>query len=485
MLIRQTLAYLPAQLIGPLSQFATAIVLTHWLGAADYGLTMLIFAAQELVFLVCLSWWTFYMMRYAGGITGDEARERYRRSETTILLVTMLLQLLATIAIILATEPGVSKAFYFGACIFTVSRSFLNFLSERARSQASIREYSLIQIGAPLGGLLMTVLVMFVIGAKPGWVLLVFAIVQALIGAVVAGRLGVSPFPGAVDRAILVAALAFGIPVIVSGVFGWIAGNGIRFVVQYILGAEELGLLSVGWGLATRLSAVAALVVTAAAYPLAVKAMERGDADGARRQISDNSALLFGIVAPATMGVIAITEPLTQLLIAREFQAATIAILPWALLGAAIRNVRMHGWDQLYLLLEKPKLMMGLEGIEAGVTVVFCAIGAWFWGIYGAVIGTLIAAIIVAIGDYLYLSRNLGLHAPLILFAKVALATAAMYGALMLMPRLGFPIRAEWLSISIAVGVGMVVYGFAVLLLFPASIRLMIAEARVRLQRDA
>ena len=63
MLIRQTIAYLPAQLIGPLSQFAMAIVLTHWLGAAEYGLTMLIFASQELTFRVSLAWWTSYMMR--------------------------------------------------------------------------------------------------------------------------------------------------------------------------------------------------------------------------------------------------------------------------------------------------------------------------------------------------------------------------------------------------------------------------------------
>ena len=38
MLIRHTLGYLPAQLLSPLAQLATALVLTHALGAADYGL---------------------------------------------------------------------------------------------------------------------------------------------------------------------------------------------------------------------------------------------------------------------------------------------------------------------------------------------------------------------------------------------------------------------------------------------------------------
>jgi hypothetical protein len=66
MLIRHTLAYLPAQLLSPLLQLTAALYLTYVLGAADYGLAMLIFASQELVFLVCLSWWTTSYLRYGG-----------------------------------------------------------------------------------------------------------------------------------------------------------------------------------------------------------------------------------------------------------------------------------------------------------------------------------------------------------------------------------------------------------------------------------
>jgi hypothetical protein len=70
MLIRHTLAYLPAQLLSPLLQLTAALYLTYVLGAADYGLAMLIFASQELVFLVCLSWWTTFYLRYGGRWTG-------------------------------------------------------------------------------------------------------------------------------------------------------------------------------------------------------------------------------------------------------------------------------------------------------------------------------------------------------------------------------------------------------------------------------
>ena len=478
MLIRQTLAYLPAQLIGPLSQFATAIVLTHWLGAADYGLTMLIFASQELVFLLCLSWWTYYMMRYSGSITDDTGKARYQATETSVILLTTLIQVFATIGLILVTEPGVSYAFYFGACIFTVSRSILNFLSERARNLGAIKEYSLVQIVAPVGGLFLTIGVMYVIGAKPGWVLLVFAIMQALIGGMVAYRLGMIRKPGAIDRPLLRAALMFGMPLVASGALGWIAGNGIRFVVQAMSGATALGLLSVGWGIANRLSTVAAMVVTAAAYPLAIKAMERGDPDGARRQLSDNSALLLAIIAPATLGVIAINEPLIRLLIAPEFQTITIAILPWALVGTAIRNMRMHGFDQLYLLFEAPKSMMALEGIEAALTLIGAAIGLLMHGLLGAVIGTMIAAIIVVIGDFSYLRRRFGLHLPLMHMLRIVVASGVMFGTLKGLSHLGLPILPTWDSITLAICIGVIAYILAIAVLFPMMTKDAILQAR-------
>ena len=470
MLIRQTFAYLPAQLIGPLSQFATAIILTHWLAKAEYGLTMLIFASQELVFLVGLSWWTFYMMRYSGSLNSEQEQQRYRDTETSVILISTLAQIGLTILIIVLSEPDVSYAFYFGACFFTISRSFLNLLSERSRTLGAIKDYSLVQIGAPVGGLILTIGVMYLIGAKPGWVLLVFAIMQTLVGALVGNRLGLLRKPGRIDPEIFRAALTFGIPVVLSGALGWVAGNGIRFVVQYAKGADDLGLLSVGWGLASRLSTVAALVVTAAAYPLAVKAMEVGDSDGARRQLSDNSALLVGVVAPATFGVIAINEPLVRLLIAPEFQAATIALLPWALAAAAIRNIRMHGWDQLYLLFEAPKQMMVLEGVEAALTVLGATIGVFTYGLTGAVIGTLIAAIVVAIGDFFYLRGCFGLRLPLALLLRVLIATGVMFIAVRLLPSIGLDLKATWMSITLAIGIGMLAYALMVVVMFPSLI---------------
>lgn len=483
MLIRQTIAYLPAQLLGPLTQFATAIVLTHYLGAADYGLTMLIFASQELVFLVCMSWWTFYMLRYAGGFSTDEERIRYAHTEQHVLLVTTLLQGFVTAGIVFATKPDAPLAFHLSACVFTMTRSYLNFLAEYARKNAAIGAYSLVQILPPIGGLGFTVLALELMATEPATVLLIYAGVQLVVSLVASRLVGLRPLNGSMDRPILRAAMQFGLPITLAGGFGWVAAHGIRFVVQVGDGAVALGLLSVGWTLATRLSNVAAMLVTAAAYPLAVRAMEAGDEEGARRQLSNNSALLLGVIAPATLGVVAINEPLVRWLIAPEFQNATIQILPWALLGAAIRNLRMHGWDQMFLLFEAPKAMLVLEFTESIITVLAAVIGLAMNGLVGAVIGASLAAIATAFCDMLYLRWRFDMPLPLWQFARVVLASGAMYGAIVMLPTFGVMVRPQWNSILVVVLFGMAVYAAMIPLLFPSllgSVRQFIAARRTR-----
>jgi O-antigen/teichoic acid export membrane protein len=428
-LFRHTIAYLPAQLLSPLTQLATALVLTHALGAADYGLTMLLFASQELVFLVCLSWWTHFFLRYGGRFAGEDAAS-LAGTESAVLLVSSVAQVLATLLLIAATEPRVPWSLYLGACLFTVTRSHLGLLGERARRESAIGAYTAVQLVAPVGGLLLTLALMHGGYAAPQHVLLVFALMQAAVGGAVAQRLGLLVRPRAWQRGVLRRAWAFGAPVALSMVLSWLGGNGIRFVVQYGAGAVALGLLSVGWGLATRLAGVASMVVTAAAYPLAVKAMEAGDAAGARRQIADNSVLLLALLALATVLGLALAEPCVRLLVASDYRATTLAILPWALAGAAVRNFRTHGWDPLYLLHEAPRAMLALDGAEAAVTLVAATLGLWWAGIEGAVVGSTLAAVAIAAGDLAYLRRHFGLRAPWRPYARVLGAAAAVAAVL-------------------------------------------------------
>ncbi len=469
MLIRQTLAYLPAQLFGPLLQFAAVITLTHFLSPADYGMTMLLFTSQELIFLVCLLWWTTYLQRYGGRFEPAEDRRRFRATENVILLVSILPQIALILTLLTTVIGEQNKLVWLASSAFVVTRNFIGYLSERARFEVRIKDFTILQVSPPLLGLAFSVPALEWAMAGPGLVLLAFALGQLLVGLVVGLRMRMFEPLLAVDRGILRAALALGVTMILAGALQWGASNGVRFVVQLLGGAVPLGLLSVPWGIAQRLAGMAGMLVTAAAYPLAVRAMHAGDVEGARQQISVNSALLLLVLAPAVAGIIAINEPMMRLLIAPEFQAASIAVLPAAILAAGVRNMRVHGWDQLYLLFEAQPAMLALGGIELLLLTVGSVVGMWVAGIEGAVLANAAVTTLAACVDYLYLRARFGLRAPFGQYARIILAALVMLAALLGERLHGWRVLPSWGSILLAVAVGGLIYGGMLVLLFPAA----------------
>ena len=178
-------------------------------------------------------------------------------------------------------------------------------------------------------------------------------------------------------------ALRYGIPLIVGGALGWVGLNASRFIVNEMSGVAAAGLFAVGYGLGQRAAAVAAMLVTAAAFPLAVKSMEQEGSQAGMRQLADNSALLVAILAPSLAGIFMLRTEIVHLLIAAPFQAVTLAVLPLSTLAGAIRNLRAHFGDQVFLLQNRTRWMMAVAAIDAATTVVLSALFLPRWGLTG------------------------------------------------------------------------------------------------------
>jgi len=193
-------------------------------------------------------------------------------------------------------------------------------------------------------------------------------------------------------------------------------------------------LFAVGYGLGQRAAAVAAMLVTAAAFPLAVRTMEQGGSRAAMRQLADNFALLVAILAPSLAGIFTLRTEIVHLLIALPFQQVTLAILPLATLSGAIRNLRAHFGDQVFLLHNRTRWMMIIAAIDASLTVIFSAIGFHYWGLAGAAAATVGAALAGAIVSFAVGFTRFGLTLPVAHLARIAVATITMASLLNLFP---------------------------------------------------
>jgi O-antigen/teichoic acid export membrane protein len=435
MLLRHTLLYLPAQIVGPLFQLIAMIVWTHVVDEHTLGVITLVTATHELLQIAFLTWWSQYALRYFGRYQDPGEVSGFYRTENAVLLVSVLLQsVIAIVVLLFVIAPDASSGLLIATVGYVITRTLNLYIGERARVHHHIWIYSIQQIVGPSAGFVVGLVLIKLVGQSAEWPLDGYAVAQFAAAIIVLPKIGYGRSFWPFDRAIVNQALHYGIPIVIGGALGWVGLNASRFIVNDMLGVAAAGLFAVGYGLGQRAAAVAAMLVTAAAFPLAVKSMEQSGSKVAMRQLADNSALLIAILAPSITGIYMLRAEIVHLLIASSFQQVTLAVLPLSALAGSIRSLRAHFVDQTFLLHNRTRLMIVVAAIDATATVVLSFIFIPYWGLVGAAGATVLAGTAAAIVSFTIAFSRFGLTLPLNHLAPVTLATAAMAALLSSLP---------------------------------------------------
>ena len=248
------------------------------------------------------------------------------------------------------------------------------------------------------------------------------------------------------------------------------AQNSIRLVVERMSGADALGLVAVGWGLGQRLAATLSMLVIAASFPLAVQTLHSGSREEGYRQLGLAGVLLMGLILPAAVGASLLAAPFATTFIAAPFQAMTIAVLPYAAAFGALRNIRIHIADPVFLLIERPRITTAINAVDAIFVLVGCFVGLLAGGLVGAVAGCLLGTALSALIGFALARRVAGFVFPYRDGGKVVVASAAMGLALVAIPWSGFGPHALQ-RMLVEVTAGGLVYAAALALLFPGAIQ--------------
>jgi O-antigen/teichoic acid export membrane protein len=466
MLLRHTLLYLPAQIVGPLFQLIAMIVWTHVVDEHTLGIITLVTATHELLQIAFLTWWSQYALRFFGRYQERGEALRFYRTENAVLLVSVIVQSVMIIAVVLLViAPDAKTGLLAATAGYVITRTLNLYIGERARVRHQIGVYSIQQVVGPAAGFIVGLVLIKLIGQSAEWPLAGYALAQFAAAIIVLPKIGYGRSFWPLDREIVNHALHYGIPIVIGGALGWVGLNASRFIVNDMLGVAAAGLFAVGYGLGQRAAAVAAMLVTTAAFPLAVKSMEQGGSKVAMRQLADNSALLIAILAPSIAGIFILRTEIVHLLIATSFQQVTLAVLPLSTLAGSIRSVRAHFVDQAFLLHNRTRLMIVVSAIDAAVTVALSFIFIRYWGLVGAAGATVIAALAAAIVSFAIAVSKFGLTLPLNHLVPVAIATTAMAALLSNLPEALSPI-----SLAAHIAAGVAVYVASLTLLYATSL---------------
>ena len=452
MLLKHTLLYLPAQFLGPLIQFLSVIVWTHWLTPGEFGVLMLVTVTHELAFAVTLSGFTLYAVRHIPDAKDRSKRRQFYNTEATMLAVSGVFSVLAALVllyIILDTPPSMLMV---GATVlFFITRSINLHFADRVRADEQFGNYTLLQTIGPVFGFLLGMILMASFEATPRAVIAGYALAQLISVFIILPRAGFSLNFLNPDRQMIKDSIGYGLPLMIGGWLAWFSDHGIRFIVKYGLDVASVGLLSVPWGLGRRSAAFTANLVNAAAFPLAVKKLKEGSRSDAMEQLSINGAMLFGVLAPTIAGIWAINEILVKTLIDVRFQDVTISLLPIAILAGGFRYFRSHYPDQIFLLDGNTENYVRVDIFESISVLILCSIGLWSAGLWGAAFGAMLGVLVGTVVSFTYAIAPGGFKILWTDFARITLACLIM---VMVLKLIALPVSVLGLVASILIGAG-------------------------------
>ncbi len=475
MFLRQTLLYLPAQVVGPVFQFLAVIAWTFWLAPAELGKLNLVIALQELLFLPTLYWWTHYTLRSFDGHLADGTRARFEQTELLVLGIGIAANAGLMLVSVLAFIDGQASVWFLAAAvIYAFTRSLLMVLLERTRAVQQIGIYTVLQVAASAVGLLIGLLLVWRLGNSALWPLIGFAAAQGLALLYAVPRAGFVFQAPVFDRNILRDALRYGAPLTLAAVITWIALYGQRFIIDTLLDRAQVGLYSVGSGIADRSLMFIAFLVAPAVFPLAIRDVREAGMERAMARLGDGFALGLLLLVPAVAGIAVLAGPIARLLLGEAYQAATVALLPVAALAAGLHAAWTLMPAQTLLLHERTRFNVAIETVGAVASIL---VGLWLvrsHGVLGAVYARVVAsslvlALGVAVGIKVF---NAKYPWEIILGAIVGAVSMALL------------LRALPPAVTVAgllgqIGLGALVYGLVVGALFRRRIREVIERAGV------
>lgn len=283
-----------------------------------------------------------------------------------------------------------------------------------------------------------------------------------LLGALIAGvGLGWREWGGAspqLDRPLLRGLLAYGVPLTAVFALGFVVSSSDRFLIAGLLSEGAAGIYAASYDVAQQSLGFFMMVVTLAAYPLAVRALEEAGREAARTRLGQNATLLVGVGVPGAVGISLLSPNIARVLLGTGFREQGAVILPWIAVATLLSGLKaFHSDLAFHLGRHTIKLLWG-SGIAAAVNLV---LNVWWiprFGILGAAYATVTAYVIglsvsVAVGR-----RVFPVPFPTTQAVKIVLASGVM--ALVLWPLSSLE---GFVALALQVLVGAVSYAAAAL----------------------
>ncbi len=386
MLLRHSASYLFARGVPGLVNFAALAVYTRLLSPEEFGRYALVLAGIGLANVVIFQWLSLVLARFLQ--TNRDDPQRFLSGVFALFLtlgvaVTGLGAMLAwwwpdpvwQRLLALAVPLLVAQAWFDLNLSLATARLKPGWYGKLLGSKAVIALVvggllAWIGLGtmAPLAGLLFAHVTAFLLFGLTAW-------------------RGISPSLPQTD--LLRSQLHYGLPLTVTFALGWVVSGSDRLLLAWLLDEQAVGIYAAGYDLANQSLTLLLVIINTAAYPLAVKALERHGPNEARRQLAQNGELVIAAAFAGAVGLVVLGPQIVTVLIGEAFRADSLRILPWVVAASTLAGIKAYHFDIAFHLGRNSRWLLVTGAIAAVTNLALNLLLIPLYGILGAAWATL------------------------------------------------------------------------------------------------
>lgn len=449
MLFKHSSIYLLVKLTSGLLAFTALSLYTHLLTPAEYGLYTLLFTGILLIHNVILDWLPSGTSRYW-------SNPKYSKTQFINTLSRVYLGMLGGLFILLllyslfnwlygndqASWVFIAYFYLFSLALFTITQIILT-------ADIQPMQYGLLTISyAVLALLFGTLFAYFGYGANG----VIFGI---SLGALIPflfmfKRVWLPQKKNQYNPILFKRLLIYGMPMAAAALIEEITLVTDRFMLASLSGKADAGLYAVGSDLAGNSILMIIAAICASAYPVIINLLDNESKEAALEYIRKYSILLLGLAIPATVGLNLVGPNIVELIIAEEFQASTILLLPWISCGILLLGIQVCYFNIAFQLAKKTITSVKIAAFIGVTNFILNYLLIPTMNIKGAAIATLLSFALGCIVSAIVGRRYFAMPLPFKDLLKIIVAslfmTACMWNLIDLR-------GVGWLAVQLIVGI--------------------------------
>lgn len=405
MLRRHLMGYLPSNLAPAFGAIAVVYIFTRLLTPGEYGLWALASNVNIMVQSCLFYWLQVSVVRFLPqSVQRDQDDGGDHRAQLEALIgvgnlgsVALSVVIYAAVLPFVQMEPDLRHVMWVALPMLLVRGVYSIALAEY-RALTRIARYNIVECGQT--ALMLAIAMGLAWGLDLGAESLVYGTMMGSLVMIVPylwenGQRcwGVLCRRRTLDPEMLKAFWRYGLPVTGVTALGYVISTFDRILIGYFLETADVGAYAVACGVVERCMNLIMISIVLAAFPLAVKAFDRGGAEAAQQQMRENGSTLVTLAVPVLVGMLVANRHIASVLIGAEFRDAAVQIMPWVGVTAFFSGLTLQYFNHAFLLTNNTGRLVWLQMPTAVLKVGANVLLLPRLGVMGAVWAALVTSI--------------------------------------------------------------------------------------------